>query len=61
MGQLFEALDAVKFFFQDYAMHHHRPYYAAKSNKDVWYLMRCQILSYGWGVWLRHTRNEIHQ
>jgi hypothetical protein len=35
MGQLFERLDDVKFFFQDYAVCYHRPYYVAKSNKDV--------------------------
>jgi hypothetical protein len=34
-GQLFESLDAVKFFFQDYVVHHHRRYYVVKSNKDV--------------------------
>jgi hypothetical protein len=34
-GQLFESLDAVKFFFQDYVVHHHRLFYVAKSNKDV--------------------------
>jgi hypothetical protein len=34
-GQLFETLDTVKFFFQDYAVRHHRPYYMAKSNKYV--------------------------
>jgi hypothetical protein len=32
MGQLFESLDAVKFFFQDYTVYHHRPFYVAKSN-----------------------------
>jgi hypothetical protein len=35
MGQLFETLNDVKFFFQDYAVRHHRPYYVAKSNKGV--------------------------
>jgi hypothetical protein len=44
-GQLFESLNAVKFYFQDYDIRHHRPYYVAKSNKDVRYIMRCQILS----------------
>jgi hypothetical protein len=34
-GQLFELLDAVKFFFQDYVVCLHRPLYVAKSNKDV--------------------------
>jgi hypothetical protein len=33
----------------------------AKSNKDVWYIIRCQISSCSCGVWLRHTKNEIHQ
>jgi hypothetical protein len=61
MGQLFETLDNVKFFFQDYAVHHHQPYNVAKSNKDVQYIMRCQISSCGWGVWLHHMSNEIHQ
>jgi hypothetical protein len=60
MGKLFESLDAIKFFFQDYTVCHHRPYYAAKLNKDVQYIMRCQILSCGWGLWLRRTSNEIH-
>jgi hypothetical protein len=60
-GQLFESLDAIKFFFQDYVVCHHCPYYVSKSNKDLRYIMRCQILSYGWGVRLRHTSNEIHQ
>jgi hypothetical protein len=59
-GQLFESLDVVKFFFQDYAIHHHWPFYVAKSKKDVQYIMRCQVLSCSWGVWLRHTKNEIH-
>jgi hypothetical protein len=40
-SQLFESLDAVKFFFQDYVVRHHGPFYVAKSNKDVWYIMRC--------------------
>jgi hypothetical protein len=40
-GQLFESLDAVKFFFQDYVVRHHGPFYVAKSNKDVWYIMSC--------------------
>jgi hypothetical protein len=60
-GQLFETLDVVNFFFQDYDVRHHRPYYVAKSNKDVSCIMRCQISSCGWGVWLCHTSNEIHQ
>jgi hypothetical protein len=34
-GQLFESLDAIKFFFQDYVVCHHRPYYVAKSNKGI--------------------------
>jgi hypothetical protein len=34
-GQLFETLDVMKSFFQDYAVRHHRSYYMAKSNKDV--------------------------
>jgi hypothetical protein len=42
-------------------MRHHRPYYVAKLNKDVQYIMRCQSSSCGWGVWLRRTSNEIHQ
>jgi hypothetical protein len=46
MGQIFESLDAIKLFFQDYVVCHHRSYYVAKSNKDVWYIIRCQILSY---------------
>jgi hypothetical protein len=61
MGQLFESLDAVKFFFHDYIVRHHRPYYVVKSNKDIRYIMRYQILSCGWGVWLCRTSNEIHQ
>jgi hypothetical protein len=60
-GQLFESLDAVQLFFQDYVVRHHRPYYMAKSNKDVLYIIRCQILSYSSGVWLRRMKNEIHQ
>jgi hypothetical protein len=34
-GQLFESLDVVKFFFQEYVVWHHRPFYVVKSNKDV--------------------------
>jgi hypothetical protein len=49
-GQIFETLDAVKLFFQDYAVHHHRPYYVVKSNKNVRYIIKCQILSCSWGV-----------
>jgi hypothetical protein len=41
MSQLFESLEAVKFFFQDYAVRHHRPYYVVKSNKDIRYVMGC--------------------
>jgi hypothetical protein len=59
-GQLFEMLNDAKFFFQDYAVRHHQPYYVAKSNKDVRYITRCRISSCGWGVWLCHTSNEIH-
>jgi hypothetical protein len=47
-GQLFESLDSVKLFFQDYVVRHHRSYYEAKTNKDVWYNIRCQILSCSW-------------
>jgi hypothetical protein len=43
--QLFQLLDTVKFFFQDYVVRHHQPYYVAMSNKDVRYIMRCQISS----------------
>jgi hypothetical protein len=60
-GQLFKSLDVVKFFFQDYVVRHHRPFYVTKSNKNIWYIIRCQILSCSWGVWLRHMKNEIHQ
>jgi hypothetical protein len=60
-GRLFESLDAAKFFFQEYVVRHHRPYYVAKSNKDVRYIMRCHILSCDWGVWLHRMNNEIHQ
>jgi hypothetical protein len=59
-GQMFETLDAVKLFFQEYAVRHHRPYYIAKSNKNVRYIIKCQILSCSWGVWIRHMKNEIH-
>jgi hypothetical protein len=34
-GRLFESLDAVKFFFQDYDVYHHRPFYVVKSYKGV--------------------------
>jgi hypothetical protein len=60
-GQMFKTLDAMKLFFQDYAVHHHRPYYVVKLNKNVRYIIKCQILSCSWGVWIRHTKNEIHQ
>jgi hypothetical protein len=60
-GQMFETLNAVQLFFQDYPVCHHRPYYVVKSNKDIWYIIRCQILSCSWGVWLRHMKNEIYQ
>jgi hypothetical protein len=60
-GQMFETLDAVKLFFQDYAVRHHRPYYVAKSNKNVRYIIKCQISSCSWGVWVRRTKNKIHQ
>jgi hypothetical protein len=45
-GEPFESLDAVKFFFQDYVVCHNRPFYVAKSNKDILFIIRCQILSY---------------
>jgi hypothetical protein len=59
-GQMFETLNAVKLFFQDYDVRHHQPYYVAKSNKNVWYIIKCQISSCSWGVWIRRTKNEIH-
>jgi hypothetical protein len=34
-GQLFESLDVIQLILQDYVVRHHRPYYVAKSNKDV--------------------------
>jgi hypothetical protein len=34
-GQMFETLDTVKLFFQEYVVRHHRPYYVTKSNKNV--------------------------
>jgi hypothetical protein len=40
-GQIFETLDAVKLFFQDYVVRHHQPYYVMKSNKSVWYIIKC--------------------
>jgi hypothetical protein len=58
---MFETLDAVKLFFQDYTVRHHRPYYVVKSNKNIWYIIKCQILSCSWGVWIRRMKNEIHQ
>jgi hypothetical protein len=58
---MFETLDAVKLFFQDYAVHHYRPYYVAKSNKNIRYIIKCQILSCSWGVWICRMKNEIHQ
>jgi hypothetical protein len=60
-GQLFESLNVIKFFFQDYVVRHHQPFYVVKSNKDVRYIIRCQISSCSWSVWLRRTENEIHQ
>jgi hypothetical protein len=60
-SQLFELLDAVQLIFQDYVVRHHRLYYVVKSNKDARYVMRCQISSCSWGVWLCRTKNEIHQ
>jgi hypothetical protein len=48
-------------FFYDYDVRHHRPYYVAKSNKGVRYIMRCQISRCDWGVWLCRMSNEIHQ
>jgi hypothetical protein len=55
-GQLFESPDAVKFFFQYYTIRYHQPFYVVKSNKDVRCIIRCQILSCSWGVWLCHTK-----
>jgi hypothetical protein len=49
-GQMFETLDVMKLSFQDYAVRHHRPYYVAKSNKNVRYIIKCKILSCSWGV-----------
>jgi hypothetical protein len=47
-SRLFESLDVMKFFFQDYAVLHHRSFYVTKSNKDVHYIIRCQIESCSW-------------
>jgi hypothetical protein len=44
-SQLFDSLDAIQLFFQDYDVCHHQPYYVVKSNKDIWYIIRCQVLS----------------
>jgi hypothetical protein len=44
-GQMFETLDVVKLLFQDHAVRHHWPYNVAKSNKNVRYIIKCQILS----------------
>jgi hypothetical protein len=60
-GKIFETLDVVKLFFKDYAVRHHRPYYVTKSNKNIRYIIKCQILSCSWGVWIRCTKDEIHQ
>jgi len=60
-GQLFESLEHVKFFFQDYSVRHHRPFYVAKSNKAIRYIIRCQNRRCSWGVWLRRTNSDIHQ
>jgi hypothetical protein len=60
-GQLFESLNSVKLFFQDYAVRHHRSYYGAKPNKDVWYNIRCQISSCSWRCVATSYENEIHQ
>jgi hypothetical protein len=60
-GQMFETLDVVQLFFQDYAVCHHRPYHMVKSNKDVRCIIWCQISGCSWGVWLRRMKNEIHQ
>jgi hypothetical protein len=49
-GQRFETLNAMKLLFQDYAVGHHRPYYVVKSNKNVRYIIKCQISSCSWGV-----------
>jgi hypothetical protein len=32
-----------------------------KSNKNVRYIIKCQISSCSWGVWIRRMKNEIHQ
>jgi hypothetical protein len=37
-GQMFETLDIVKLFFQEYAVRRHRPYYVVKSNKTMPFL-----------------------
>jgi hypothetical protein len=42
-GQLFESLDVVQLILQDYVVRHHRPYYVAKSNKDVWYIISARF------------------
>jgi hypothetical protein len=60
-GQLFKSLDIMKFFFQDYVARYHRPFYVAKSNKVVCYIIRCQIESYNQDFWLHRTNSEIHQ
>jgi hypothetical protein len=49
-GQLFESLDAIKLFFQDYVVRHHRLYIVVKSHKDVRFIIRCHISSCRWGV-----------
>jgi hypothetical protein len=60
-GKMFEIFDVVKLFFQEFVVCHHRPYYVSKSNKNVRYIIKCQILSCSWGVWIRRTKNKIHQ
>jgi hypothetical protein len=44
-GQMFETLDTVKLFFQEYVVRHHQTYYVVKSNKNIRYIIKYQILS----------------
>jgi hypothetical protein len=57
---LFESLEAIKFFIPDYVVLHHRLFYVAQLNKALRYIVRCQIESCSWGVWLRRTKSEIY-
>jgi hypothetical protein len=56
-GMVFDTLEHVKYFLQDYAVRVHRPYHVTHYDKAKRYMILCKSRC-GWGVWVRKMSNE---